>query len=109
MKLEWDWSDWIEHDGTGCPNSLLGETIEVYWRPEDGDELNWRHGVFLVDALHASCSSWNAATYEGAGVTQHWAGHQFLCGPYWIDHYRIRRLRIADLLPPLTALEPVDG
>jgi hypothetical protein len=88
-----EWGPWIEHDGRGVPVEVMGREIEVWWRPEDGDEQNWRHAVLVVDDLAASCSSWHAAKYEGRGCMQHWAGEQFLCGPYWVDHYRIRKPR----------------
>lgn len=94
-----EWGPWIEHDGNGCPLEVMGKVIEVWWRPEDGDELNWRHGIMPVNDLCASCSTWHAARFEGKGVVQHWAGETFLCGPYWIDHYRIRRPRaLRDLI-----------
>ena len=103
-----EWGPWIEHDGRGCPIEVMGKVIEVYWRPEDGDESNWRHGIFLVDDLRASCATWWAELYEGRGAHQYWNGESFLRGPYWIDHYCIRRPRGMVVLDALLENLPED-
>lgn len=101
-----EWGDWIEHDGRGCPIEVMGREIECYWRPEDGDELNWRHGIFMVDDLVASCSTWWAAQFEGRGVQQHWNGQSWPRGPYWIDRYRIRKPKALAELKRMIADQP---
>lgn len=101
-----EWGPWIEHDGNGCPLNVMGKLVEVYWRPEVENDLNWRHGVFLVDDLNASCSSWHASKYEGRGMFQHWNGETFPNGPHWIDRYRIRKPRALQHLINIAAHVP---
>ena len=100
-----EWGPWIKHDGNGCPIDVMGQTAELWWRPEDGDDQNWRTAVLFIDDLNASCASWHAAKYEGRGFSMHWREfHSSMA--YWVDHYRIRKPRGMAILESILADTP---
>lgn len=103
-----EWGPWIEHDGNGCPLEVMGQVVELYWRPDmDRDDTAWRHAVLRVDDLFGSCSSWHASKYEGTGCFQHWDGKRLDLpgGPHWVDRYRIRKPRaLRDLIERVESL-----
>lgn len=103
-----EWGPWIEHDGRGCPPSIMGKVIEAEFTSEDGLECTG-YRVLTVDELVASCESWNAATHMGSGADGGWDGKSFPME--YVIRYRIRKPRaLQDLIKLVEELpEGVDA
>ena len=101
MSIEYEWTDWIEHDGKGCP--CRGQWVESVTRDGNRIEhvaggLRWRGGNnFTVrpnPMVPGSSSSWD------------WSSVSF---SRQVIRYRVRRPRVAEWLQSLETQEPVDA
>ncbi|WP_120636040.1 hypothetical protein [Ruegeria sp. EL01] len=57
------WTDWIEHDGNGCPKTLIGRVIKVEFKLSQDDGEGGTRGQICyneiwVSELYASIPEW---------------------------------------------------
>ena len=98
------WSPWIDHDGKGCPASLIG--LQVHCIAQSPDAMP--HDIHFppVDALVADCLERHGAQYNWrGGVIYRWRGYAM--PQTWIHRYRIRRTRSFFVLNDLLRGMPV--
>lgn len=84
--MRYEWSEWIEHDGRGCP--VKGQWVKVR------DAEGWESGPFRAHTINLG-SQYDGWDYQSCRGSKHWPGR--------VVAYRVRRPRIVDLLSDIDA------
>lgn len=110
-----EWSDWIDHDGRGCPASLIGSFVKLELRLARHDEDGGAPGQIVYNEIWVSdgieyLPEWDRSRF-GEVVTC-----PFRCVPYAVAdvlRYRIRKPRglvqLEEILERLDAPEEVPA
>ena len=105
--MDYDWGSWIEHDGLGCPDAVIGKYIQAVLMLSSDDEDGGgpcftRDVEGFCDASERDNPNWSKCffgqvfTYtSGPNV-----GRDFKVG--LVLSYRIRKPRVAEWLNEMT-------